>query len=70
MRDQLQTMIYIQIWDGGSHCFKSITISYQGKTTQAQIVDEVRPKFKRWRTPKVSDIKCCSAKVARHLALI
>ncbi|KIJ98933.1 hypothetical protein K443DRAFT_103189 [Laccaria amethystina LaAM-08-1] len=26
-------------WDGGSHCFQTITISYQGKSTQAQITD-------------------------------
>ncbi|KAJ3473261.1 hypothetical protein NLI96_g13072 [Meripilus lineatus] len=26
---------------GGSNCFKEITISYKGKSTQAQIVDEV-----------------------------
>ncbi|KAF8168071.1 RlpA-like double-psi beta-barrel-protein domain-containing protein-containing protein [Crassisporium funariophilum] len=26
-------------WDNGAHCYKTITISYQGKTTQAQIVD-------------------------------
>ncbi|TFK42952.1 RlpA-like double-psi beta-barrel-protein domain-containing protein-containing protein [Crucibulum laeve] len=27
-------------WDGGSHCFDTITISYKGKSTQAQIVDQ------------------------------
>ncbi|KAH8117486.1 hypothetical protein DFH11DRAFT_1724479 [Phellopilus nigrolimitatus] len=28
-------------WDGGKHCYEMITISYNGKTTKAQIVDEV-----------------------------
>ncbi|THH01712.1 hypothetical protein EW026_g1040 [Hermanssonia centrifuga] len=28
-------------WDGGSHCGEKITISWQGKTTTATIVDEV-----------------------------
>ncbi|KAK7463604.1 hypothetical protein VKT23_005545 [Stygiomarasmius scandens] len=26
-------------WDGGNHCYEMISISYQGKTAQAQIVD-------------------------------
>ncbi|OCB91405.1 expansin family protein [Sanghuangporus baumii] len=26
-------------WDGGSHCWEKITINYNGKSTQAQIVD-------------------------------
>jgi len=26
-------------WDGGSHCFQTITITINGQTTQAQIVD-------------------------------
>ncbi|KAL5529089.1 hypothetical protein ACEPAG_5063 [Sanghuangporus baumii] len=26
-------------WDGGSHCWEMITINYNGKSTQAQIVD-------------------------------
>ncbi|KAI0086314.1 RlpA-like double-psi beta-barrel-protein domain-containing protein-containing protein [Irpex rosettiformis] len=29
-----------QQFAGGSHCFETITISYQGKTTQATIMDE------------------------------
>jgi len=29
-------------WDGGSHCFQTITITINGQTTQAQIVDGVR----------------------------
>ncbi|KAI5831763.1 hypothetical protein K523DRAFT_326431, partial [Schizophyllum commune Tattone D] len=28
------------MWDGGAHCFKMITITVNGKSTQAQIVDE------------------------------
>ncbi|TBU66044.1 hypothetical protein BD310DRAFT_38829 [Dichomitus squalens] len=27
-------------WDGGSHCYEEITISYQGKSTKAKITDE------------------------------
>ncbi|TFK41128.1 RlpA-like double-psi beta-barrel-protein domain-containing protein-containing protein [Crucibulum laeve] len=27
-------------WDGGSHCYKTVTITYSGKTASAQIVDE------------------------------
>ncbi|PIL23828.1 hypothetical protein GSI_13579 [Ganoderma sinense ZZ0214-1] len=27
-------------WDGGSHCYEEITITYQGKSTQAKITDE------------------------------
>jgi len=27
-------------WDNGAHCYDSITITYKGKTAQAQIVDE------------------------------
>ncbi|OBZ75194.1 hypothetical protein A0H81_04503 [Grifola frondosa] len=27
-------------WDGGSHCYDKITITYQGKTAQATITDE------------------------------
>lgn len=27
-------------WDGGSHCYKTVTITYGGKSTQAQVVDE------------------------------
>lgn len=30
-----------QQYAGGAHCFEMITIQYQGKTCQAQIVDEV-----------------------------
>ncbi|TDL27548.1 hypothetical protein BD410DRAFT_782654 [Rickenella mellea] len=30
----------IEQWDGGSHCFKMITINCNGKSTQAQIMDE------------------------------
>ncbi|KAI0317824.1 RlpA-like double-psi beta-barrel-protein domain-containing protein-containing protein, partial [Amylostereum chailletii] len=30
----------IEQWDGGSHCNDMITMSYGGKTTQAQIVDQ------------------------------
>ncbi|KAJ8522540.1 hypothetical protein ONZ45_g906 [Pleurotus djamor] len=26
-------------WDGGSHCFKSVTINYKGKSTSAIVVD-------------------------------
>ncbi|THV04920.1 hypothetical protein K435DRAFT_961640 [Dendrothele bispora CBS 962.96] len=26
-------------WDGGSHCYETITVTYQGKSAQAQIVD-------------------------------
>ncbi|KAI0747940.1 hypothetical protein C8Q80DRAFT_1270399 [Daedaleopsis nitida] len=26
-------------WDGGSHCFEEITVSYQGKTAKAKITD-------------------------------
>ncbi|KAJ7599033.1 hypothetical protein C8J56DRAFT_849037 [Mycena floridula] len=29
-----------QNWDGGSHCYKEITIQYNGRSAQAQIVDE------------------------------
>lgn len=32
---------FLQQYAGGSHCFEMITISYGGKTTQAQVVDEV-----------------------------
>jgi len=27
-------------WDGGSHCFQTVTIKYGGKSAQAQVVDE------------------------------
>ncbi|KAJ7574103.1 hypothetical protein C8J56DRAFT_872681 [Mycena floridula] len=29
-----------QNWDGGAHCYKEITIQYNGRSAQAQIVDE------------------------------
>ncbi|KAI0029869.1 hypothetical protein K488DRAFT_28446, partial [Vararia minispora EC-137] len=29
-----------QNWDGGSHCGESITITYNGKSVSAKIVDE------------------------------
>ena len=28
-------------WDNGAHCYKMITITVNGRSTQAQIVDEV-----------------------------
>jgi hypothetical protein len=31
----------------GPNCFKMITIEYQGKSTQAQITDEVRSGFRK-----------------------
>ena len=34
-------------WDNGAHCYKMITITVNGKSTQAQIVDEVRIHFSR-----------------------
>jgi len=27
-------------WDGGSHCYEMVTLTYQGKSVQAQITDE------------------------------
>ncbi|KAI1787905.1 hypothetical protein LXA43DRAFT_676329 [Ganoderma leucocontextum] len=27
-------------WDGGSHCYEKITVTYQGKSAQAKITDE------------------------------
>ncbi|KAF9015219.1 hypothetical protein BDQ17DRAFT_1403917 [Cyathus striatus] len=27
-------------WDGGSHCYETVTLTYNGKSAQAQIVDE------------------------------
>lgn len=35
------TNCVVQQYAGGSHCFEQITISYQGKSTQATVVDEV-----------------------------
>ncbi|KAF9009386.1 hypothetical protein BDQ17DRAFT_1348006 [Cyathus striatus] len=31
--------INLDQWDGGSHCFDAITVTYNGKSIQAQIVD-------------------------------
>jgi len=30
----------VQNWDGGAHCYKEVTIEYNGRSAQAQIVDE------------------------------
>lgn len=30
----------VEQWEGGKHCFEMITISFEGKTTQAQITDQ------------------------------
>lgn len=31
----------VQSWAGGSHCFETVTITINGKTARAQIVDRV-----------------------------
>ncbi|TFK30470.1 hypothetical protein FA15DRAFT_651054 [Coprinopsis marcescibilis] len=31
-------------WDGGSHCGKTVTITYRGKTAQALVVDKLTGK--------------------------
>ena len=35
----------LQQWDGGSHCYKTITLNYKGKTAQAKITDYVCVSF-------------------------
>jgi hypothetical protein len=32
---------FLQQWNNGAYCGKSITISYQGQTTHAKIMDQV-----------------------------
>lgn len=32
----------VQQWNNGANCGKEITITYNGKSTNAKIVDEVR----------------------------
>lgn len=37
--------VSFQEWDGGSHCFETITISCNGKKTEAQVTDLVRARI-------------------------